>query len=99
MECGRGACGAAAFSAHYEPSSVTTRFQCGSFAAALQNRRNKARMFMKTKDQSRNQPPLAPPYPRRGTRDSPPRLRRGWGWCAFASFAFFAPWRETGWRH
>jgi hypothetical protein len=27
-----------------------TRFQGGSFAAALQNRRNKARMSMKTKD-------------------------------------------------
>ena len=28
-------------------------------------RRNKARMFMKTKDRLRNPPPLAPPYPRR----------------------------------
>jgi hypothetical protein len=30
------------------------------------NCRNKARMSMKTKERLRNQPPLAPPYPRRG---------------------------------
>jgi len=68
---------------------------------------NKVRMFMKTKDRLRNQPPLAHPYPRRGIavlpphpmkgiRNSPPRMRRGWGWWHFASFASFAAWRETG---
>ena len=27
----------------------------------------------------------APPYPRRGIADSPPRVRRGWGWCDFVT--------------
>jgi hypothetical protein len=27
------------------------------------------------------QPPLAPPYPRRGISNSPAQMRRGWGWC------------------
>ena len=59
-------------------------------------RGNKARMSMKTKDRSRNQLPLFPPYPRRGIPGSPPQIRRGWGWCDFAALACFAPWRETG---
>ena len=33
---------------------------------AIEKRENKARMSMKTKERLRNQPPLAPPYPRRG---------------------------------
>jgi hypothetical protein len=51
---------------------------------------------MKTKDRSRNQPPLAPPCPRRGNFKLPSSDEEGWGWWDFASLAFFAPWRESG---
>jgi len=71
---------------------------CGSLIAALRvdNRRNKARMSMKTKDWRKNQPSLTPLDARRGTADSPLRTRRGGWWCGLAAFVWFAPWRETG---
>jgi len=59
-------------------------------SALHQNRRNKPRMSMKTKDRLGNQPPLTLPYPRRGILDSPPRMRRAWGRWDFEA------WRETG---
>ena len=49
MECGSGA---AAFFLVSRASSATARFKGGSYAAALQDRGNKARMFMKTKDRN-----------------------------------------------
>ena len=49
---------------------------------------------MKTKDRLRNQPPLSPPYPRRGILGLPASDEEGVG--VVGLWAFFAPWRETG---
>jgi hypothetical protein len=40
-------------------------------------------MFMKTKDRSRNQPPLTHPYPRRGICEPPASDEEGVGWWDF----------------
>ena len=44
-----------------------------------ENRGNKARMSMKTKDRRGNQPPLTPPYPRRGITPLPSSDEEGRG--------------------
>ena len=60
-----------------EPRLVLT----GSDSRLLDcNSRNKARMSMKTKERRRNQPPLAPPYPRRGIPGLPSSDEEGLGW-------------------
>ena len=48
-------------------------------SALHQNRGNKARMYMKTKDRRRHQPPLTPPYPRRGIPGLPSSAEEGLG--------------------
>ena len=71
---------------------------CKNSSQRYQNRGNKARMCMKTKDRLRNQPPLAPPYLRRGIPGSPPRMRRGGGGASLWPLDRLARWRETGIR-
>ena len=71
---------------------------CKNGRPRYQNRGNKASMWMKTKDWLRNQPPLAPPYLRRGIPGSPPRMRRGGGGATLWPLDRFAHWRETGMR-
>ena len=45
----------------------------------IENWANKARMSMKTKERLRNQPPLAPPYPRKGILGLPSSDEEGLG--------------------
>jgi len=62
----------------------------------IQNRGNKARMCMKTKDRRGNRPPLNPPYPRRGIAGLPSSDEEGLrvvGLCILrAHFAFICNW-------
>ncbi len=51
---------------------------------------------MKTKDRRCNQPPLTPPYARRGIAGSPPQMRRGWGWSEACADVVFERLRCAG---
>jgi hypothetical protein len=37
-----------------------------------------------------------PSLPKEGNPKRPSSDEEGWGWCDFVTFAYFAPWRETG---
>jgi hypothetical protein len=37
-----------------------------------------------------------PSLSKEGNPKRPSSDEEGWGWCDFVTFAYFAPWRETG---